>query len=133
MSQIGVSFTPSGGSPVYSFTFDNFGDNSLPRAYQSTASFSQSANGTSILGGPAYRQKYLWVISSLITTVEAAQIDEMFQAWDTDRASGLAAAVGVTDTTFGTTVNASAIISTPPTYSRMGPVFTMVTFGLTEV
>ncbi len=133
MSQIGVSFTPSGGTPVYSFTFDNFGDNSLPRTYQSTASFSQSANGTTILGGPAFRQKYLWVISSLITTVKAAEIDEMFQAWDTDRANGLPAAVGVTDTTFGPVVNANARISTPPTYSRMSPVLTMVTFGLTEV
>ena len=133
MSQIGVSFTPSGGSPVYSFTFDNFGDNSLPRAYQSTASFSESANGTSIISGPAYRQKYIWVFSSIITTEKAAQFDVMFQAWDSDRAAGLPAALGVTDETFGATVNTSAIISTPPSYVRMGPRLTMVAFALTEV
>jgi hypothetical protein len=133
MSQIGVSFTPSGGSPVYSFVFDNFGDNAMPRSYQSEASFSQSANGTTILDGPAYRQKYLWVISSLVPTAQAVQIDEMFQAWDTDRSSGLPVACGIIDETFGATVSSSAVFSTPPTYVRMGPKFTMVSFGLTEV
>ena len=133
MSEIGVSFTPSGGSPVYNFTFDNFGDSSLPRAYQSTASFSESANGTSIISGPAYRQKYIWVFSSIIATEKAAQFDMMFQAWDSDRAAGLPAALGVTDETFGATVNTSAIISTPPSYVRMGPRLTMVAFALTEV
>ena len=133
MSQIGVSFTPSGGSPVYSFTFDNFGDNALPRSYQATASFSQSANGAAILSGPAYRQKYIWVISSIIKTTEASQFDVMFQAWDTDRSQGLAAACGVIDQTFGATVTTSTIFSTPPTYVRMGPQFTMVSFALTEV
>lgn len=133
MSQIGVSFTPSGGSPVYSFVFDNFGDNALPRTYQSTASFSTSANGTSIISGPAYRQKYIWAFSSIITKEEAAQFDAMFQAWDSDRAAGLPAALGVTDETFGATVSTSAIVSTPPSYVRMGPRLTMVAFALTEV
>ena len=133
MSQIGVSFTPSGGSPVYSFVFNNFGDNALPRSYQSEASFSQSANGTTILDGPAYRQKYIWVLSSIIPTSEAVQLDAMFQAWDTDRSNGLPVACGVTDETFGSTVTTSAVFSTPPTYVRMGPQFTMVAFGLTEV
>ena len=132
MSQIGVSYTPSGGSPVYSFVFDNFGDNALPRAYQATASFDQSANGTSILAGPAYRQKYIWVISSIIETPAAAQFDVMFQSWDTDRSQGLPAACGVIDETFGASISASAIFSTPPTYVRMGPRFTMVSFALTE-
>jgi hypothetical protein len=133
MSQIGVSFTPSGGSPVYSFVFDNFGDNALPRSYQSEASFSQSANGTTILDGPSYRQKYIWVFSSIIPTTQAVQVDQMFQAWDSDRSAGLPVACGVTDETFGATVTTSAVFSTPPTYVRMGPKFTMVAFGLTEV
>lgn len=133
MSQIGVSFTPSGGSPVYNFIFDNFGDNALPRSYQGTAAFSSSANGTSIISGPAYRQKYIWALSSIIPTPKAAEIDAMFQAWDTDRAAGLPAALGITDQTFGPEISTSAIISTPPTYVRMGPQLTMVAFALTEV
>lgn len=133
MSQIGVSYTPSGGSPVYSFVFDNFGDNSLPRTYQGSAGFEQSANGTSIINGPAFRQKYLWAISSIVTAAQAASFDEMFQSWDTDRAAGLPAVVGVTDNTFGPSVSTSAVISTPPSYSRMGPQFMLVSFALAEV
>lgn len=133
MSQIGVSYTPSGGTPVYSFTFENFTDNALPRTYQSNASFSQSANGTSIISGPAYRQKYIWAISALVPTSEATSFDAMFQAWDTDRSNGLAAACGVADETFGSTVSSSAVFSTPPSYIRMGPGFTMIAFGLVEV
>ena len=133
MSQIGVSYTPSGGSPVYSFVFTNFGDNSLPRSYQGNTSFTQSANGASIIGGPAFRQKYVWVISSIVAKEEAASFDEMFQAWDTDRSTGLPVAVGVTDETFGSTVTTSAVITTPPTYNRMGPKLMLVSFALTEV
>ncbi len=133
MSQIGVSFTPSGGSPVYSFVFDNFGDNALPRNYQSEATFSQSANGTTILDGPSYRQKYIWAFSSIIPTAQAVQVDAMFQAWDTDRSAGLPVACGITDETFGAVVTTNVVFSTPPTYVRMGPQFTMVAFGLTEV
>ena len=133
MSQIGVSYTPSGGSPVYSFVFDNFGDTVLPRNYQSSASFSQSASGSSIISGPAFRQKYLWVISSVIDESQAVSFDEMFHSWDADRSSGLSVALGVVDTTFGATVDSSAIITTPPTYVRMGPRFMLVSFSLTEV
>jgi len=133
MSQIGVSFTPDAGSPVYSFTFSEFSGAELPRTYQGNTTFSQSASGTSIITGAPYRQKYIWAISGPMTTAQAASFDAMFQAWDVDRSNGLAAAVGVTDETFGTTVNTSAVISTPPTYSRMSPTHTMVSFGLTEI
>lgn len=133
MSQIGISFTPDAGSPVYNFLFSEFSGADLPRTYQSTAQFSQSANGTSILTGAPFRQKYIWAVSSPMPTAEAANFDAMFKAWDADRANGLAAAVGVIDETFGTTVNTSAIFSTPPTYTRMSPAYMMVAFGLTEV
>ena len=132
MSQIGVSYTPSSGSPVYNFVIDNFDSTDLPRSYSNDAAFNKSANGTSIFSGPAYRQKYVWAFSTMMTTVKAAEFDEMFQAWDTDRSGGLAAAVGITDETFGATVNTSAIFSTAPQYTRMGPVYTLVSFGLTE-
>lgn len=133
MSQIGVSFTPNAGSPVYSFTFSEFSGAELPRTYQSSAAFNQSANGTSIITGAPFRQKYIWAISSPMTTADAASFDAMFKAWDTDRAAGLPAAVGVIDQTFGAEVDTSAVISTPPSYSRMSPTHMMVAFGLTEV
>lgn len=132
MSQIGISFTPSGGSEL-SFVFNNFGGNELPRLYLSTASFAVSANGTSILGGPAYRQKYQWIMSSVVEKAEAEQIDQLFQAWDTDRAQGLPAACGIVDQTFGPEVSTNAIFVTPPSYVRYGPRLMLVSFGLEEV
>jgi hypothetical protein len=68
-----------------------------------------------------------------VTKEEAALFDQMFQAWDTDRSNGIAAAVGITDQTFGSTVTTSAVITTPPTYNRMGPKYMLLSFGLTEV
>jgi hypothetical protein len=133
MAQIGLSFTPSGGSPVYSIVFDNFGDNAMPRTYQSSASFDSSANGASLIQGPAYKQKYMWAISSIVPNAVATNLDALFADWDQDRSAGLAAACGVTDTTFGATVNASAVFSTPPSYTYMGPQYTMVSFGLMEI
>ena len=132
MSQIGISFT-SAESTDYSFIFTNFGDTEMPRSYQSNASFSLSANGTSILGGPAYRQKYQWILSSIVEKEEAVQIDALFQAWDTDRAQGLPAACGIIDQTFGAEVSTSAVFVTPPSYNRLSPRLTLVSFGLEEV
>lgn len=133
MSQIGISYTPSGGSPVYSFVFSEFSGADLPRTYQASTTFRPSSNGTAVLTGPSFRQKYLWAISGPLTKAEAEDFDDMFRAWDQDRSNGLAAAVGIIDQTFGGEVNTSAIFSTPPSYTRMGPNYVMVSFGLTEV
>ena len=133
MSQIGVSFTPDAGSPVYNFVFNEFTSNTLPRSYLDGAAFDRSANGASILTGSPFRQKYIWAISTVVSKADAISFDAMFQAWDTDRGNGLAAAVGVADETFGTTVNTSAVFSTAPTYDRWGPQFVLLSFGLTEV
>lgn len=132
MASIGVSFTPQAGSPVYSFVFRNFGGNEMPRTYADSVGFSESANGTTILGGPAYTQKRIWAISSMIPTTEAESFDAMYRAWDADRAAGYPVACGITDDTFGATVNTSAVFSTAPTYMRAGPQYTVVSFGLTE-
>lgn len=133
MSQIGISYTPSGGTPVYNFVFSEFSGADLPRTYQSSVTFNSSSNGAAIVSGPAFRQKYLWAISSPLTAAEAADFDAMFRAWDTDRSNGLSAAVGIIDQTFGDEVNSSAVFSTAPTYTKMGPNYFMVAFGLTEV
>lgn len=129
---IGISYTDSG-SNVYNFQIDNFGDNAMPRSYMNSASFDMSANGASILGGPAYSQKYQWVISTLMDTTDAESFDAMFQAWDTDRAAGLTAACGIVDETWGPDVTTNAVFVTAPAYTYMGPKLTMVSFGLQEV
>lgn len=132
MSQIGVSYTPNGGSPVYSFLFSEFVNESLPRQYTNNASFSFSANGASIITGPSYSQKRIWAISGVLPNSEAASFDAMFRAWDSDRAAGLPVAVGIIDETFGATVSTSAVFSTAPTFSKFSHTHMVVSFGLTE-
>ena len=131
MSVLGLSYSAQGGG-VYNFVLDNFGGNEMPRSYESSASFSSSANGASILTGPAYRQKYQWVISTIMPTASAHEFDEMFVDWDTDRSAGYPVALGVNDQTFGATVTGNAVFVTPPSYTRMGPQLTLVSFGLLE-
>lgn len=133
MAQIGVSFTPNAGSPVYNIIFDNFGGTDMPRSYQEGAELGRSAMGTNILTGPAYSQKYMWAMSSIVPTSQAETFDSMFRAWDYDRAAGHPVAVGVTDTTFGASVSTSAVFSTSPTYVRLSPTHTLVSFGMMEV
>ena len=64
----------------------------MPRTYVGDISYDMSANGTNILGGAAYEQKYQWVVSTIMQTTDALSFDAMFQAWDADRANGLTAA-----------------------------------------
>ena len=131
MSRIGLSYTSQGGT-VYNFIIDNFGDRAIPRTYQSSASFSDSANGASIISGPAYKQKFQWVISTLITKTQAESFDQLFNAWDEDRANGFSAACGIIDETFGPDVNTSAVFVTPPSYVCLSPRDYLVSFGLAE-
>ena len=135
MSQIGVSYTPNAGSPVYNFTFDQFTDGTLPRSYTNSASFEQSANGASIVTGPNYSQKRIWAVSAVVTKAIGASFDDMFRAWDLDRSDGLPVAVGVVDETFGTSVTTNAVFTTAPTFAQFGksPYYIVVSFGLTEV
>ena len=132
MSQLGISYTSSGGTS-YNFVLDNFGDNAYPRSYESSADFSSSANGASILTGPAYVQKYQWVIATVMQPGDAVDFEAMFRAWDADRAQGKPVACGITDNTFGPQVDTNAVFVTPPSFTRMGPGFTMVAVGLAEV
>ena len=129
---IGISYTADEGT-AYNFQIDNFGDNAMPRSYAGSVSFEVSANGANLLGGPAYRQKYQWVISTIMQTTDARAFDVMFQAWDIDRAAGLTAACGITDQTWGPDVDTSVVFITAPSYTRLSPKLTLVSFGLREV
>ena len=128
---ISISFTASGGA-VYDVVVPYFVDTNLPRSYGETGVFSTSANGSSILTGPAFAQKFIWAISTIMEKAEAEQVDSMYRAFDADRASGLSVAVGVLDQTFGTDVSTSAVFSTAPSYEATGNKF-IVSFGLTEI
>ena len=93
---------------------------------------SQPTELLSLLAQPL-TQKYQWAVSTVMPKSDAEEFDSMFRAWDLDRAAGKAAAVGVTDETFGATVTTSAVFATMPTVVRYGPRMCLVSFGLTEV
>ena len=134
MASIGISYTSSADTPVaYNFVLDNFQDAGMPRSNMGSISFEKSASGATILGGPAYREKYQWVISTFMPTADAEQFDAMFQAWDQDRAKGLPAAYGVTDERWGPSITTSVVFMTAPSYTWAGGNVTMVSFGLGEV
>ncbi len=132
MPAIGIAYSGSAGA--FNIVITNFGGNQFPRSYQESATFSQSANGASILAGPAFKQKYQWAISTIMLKADAEILQDMFESWDKDRSAGLAAAVGIVDETGpGADVSTNAIFATPPTFTRMGPLQLMVSFGLMEV
>ena len=133
MASIGISYTPYSGSPAYSFEINNFQDAGFPRTYMSSATFDKSANGAVILGGPAYRDKYQWVISTFMETTAAQSFDDMFRAWDSDRAAGHSVACGIVDNTWGSEITTSAVFMTPPSYTYSGGNVTVVSFGLGEI
>lgn len=132
MSTIAVSFTSSAPT-VYNFVLDKFIDDTIPRSYAESTNFSFSVSGSAILTGPAYNQRYIWAISTPLVNATAASFDDMYKAWDADRANGLAVALGIIDSTFGTSVTTNAVFSTAPSYQKFGPAMTLVSFGLTEI
>ena len=134
MDGITLSYTAQhGANTVYSIALKTFGDSSVMRARQQTTSTSSSANGTTVLAGSSYAQKSLWNVVAIDTKANVLTIDEMYAAWDKDRADGLAAAVGVNDTTFGAAVVTSAVFPNSPQFTKLGENLYEASFVLTEV
>ena len=132
---ISISYDPqvqSGVSPI-TVVIDNFADNALPRSRVGNIDFSQSANGTSILSGPAVAQKFQWVISAILTKTKAESLDNLFGYWDEDRADGRAAACGIVDTTWKSSLTTSAVFITPPVFTYLNDNLITVSFGLQQV
>lgn len=127
MSTISLTYT------THNISISRFLGNTLPRTYLSQSDFSFSTRGVSLIQGPSYRQKYLWAINALLTRTQATTLDSLFRAWDQARASGQSAVVTIVDSTFGSTVNTQAIISTPPSFSMLNYNNWDVSLGLTEV
>ena len=64
---------------------------------------------------------------------DAEEFNKMFRDWDADRGNGLPVGCGVTDTTFGSQVDATVVFATPPSFTYYGTQFMLVSFGLKEV
>ncbi len=129
---IGLAYTSQAGS-TYNVVFSQFSGAEIARVYDGSAEFQRGSNGTQLLTGRAGRQKHIWAIAGPLANAKAVVLDQLFQAWDADRAAGHPAAIGITDETFGASMTTSAVISTPPSFARSGPQMMVASIGLTEV
>ena len=131
MGSLSISYT-SAAAAVHSVTVSRFSGGDLPRSYLQQAKLDFTAQGAAIMGGPVKRQRMVWATTAFLTSAEAAALDALFLACDADRASGLASAVTVTDTTGpGGSITATALFTTAPGFSQAGPEW-LASFGLTE-
>jgi len=128
---IGLAYSSGGDS--YNVVFREFTGAGFPRQYESVATFSRTAAGTTSFGGSSARQKYIWAISAFLTPEKAQELDSMFRRWDQDRSAGFSSGCGLTDETFGTTVNATVVFTTPPSFIYLSGSLIQVDFGVSEV
>jgi len=133
MSSIVLSYTTQDTSTAYSITFTQFLGNALPRQHLAQSAFNFSSRGTSIITGPSYIEKRIWTINTLLTRTQATYFETMYRQWDEDRSKGYPAALTIADSTFGSTVNTSVVISTAPTFNMINYNYWDTTLGLTEV
>jgi len=104
------------------FQFALFDDTELPGMRVAQASLEYSSFGAGYMSGPATKQKRMWAISAIIPATQRASLETLYDAWDTERATGSNDAVVTlvdgllaADTTVYNTV-----FTEPPTYSTVG-------------
>jgi hypothetical protein len=103
----------------------------------SQASLEFSQIGTAYASGPARRQRQMWSISSHIRPSKWEEIRSLYEAWDTQRATGSNLAyVTVTDELIGSAKAYKAFFTEPPALTKIAPSNNrdfIVTFVLVEV
>lgn len=133
---IGFTSQPTVANPsgvIYEITFRQFTNEQVMRTYQPQVNFERTLGGANVLSGPANVSKYIWGVSGVTDKAVGLQLDALYQAWNLDRASGIAAAVAVLDETWGNIGTRSAVFTTPPTFSYTSDLYVVASFGLTEV
>ena len=130
---IAIAYTAQTNSGSWNIVFSEFTSNDIPRTYSGEATFEYSTDGSLVLGGPAYVQKYLWTIDCIITKTAGLELDQLYREWDTDRASLLAAAVGIVDDTWGPQYTGNAVFASPPKFTYLNGNRCIASLGLQEV
>jgi len=121
---------------TYTQTLDRFSGGGAQRTYVDTATLDFSATGTAIQSGSTRSARRIWAVSLLLNKDDAFDLQDLYEAWDTERASGGTAVVSLTDqitgrnsftanTVFTEAVNIELVGNGAPLYR--------VSFSLTEV
>lgn len=114
---------------VVTLTFNNktatvsrFSDTAFPRSYMAQASLEFSQIGTAYASGPARRQRQMWSISAYVTAEEWEDIEDVYIAWDRQRAQGdNLAYVNIEDGLLGTPKTYKAFFTEPPVLTKLSP------------
>lgn len=134
MAGLAIAYTQqTGGSASWNIVFEDFTSPELPRQYENSAGFGRSSTGALIQSGPRYTQKYVWIVDCILDKENAQDLNQLYRAWDEDRATGKSVAVGITDATFGDSLSSQATFTSAPSFTYASPRKTIVSFGLTQV
>jgi len=141
----------SNASNLYQIDFRHFLDEEIPRKTLGQTNINFSVLGVPYGVGPAVTQPSIWTLNCALENKvtsfalknsasynEVRLLKELYLAWDTDRANGLAAKCVLTDglLSFGSSYVADVWFSEPPVYSLMSSYaskYINVVMGLTEV
>lgn len=132
MASIGIAYTSQAGT-TYNVVFQEFTGSAFARSYDESVTYERSTTGTNTLTGPASRQKNIWAVSAHLSHEKSKELDDLFKAWDLDRASGKAVGCGLTDRTLFDEYSTSVIISTPPSFVYLSPKRLLAAVGFTEL
>lgn len=131
---IGVTFTSVDGD-FFEVVLTNFSQ--PPRQYVGSSDLTFSLAGSAIQSGSSRPNRMTWAIASFGTREDAFTVDEMYRAWDVQRAAGRPSVVGVADQTFvrdpATPITAIAAFTAPPTFEQRSGNLWLISFGLTEI
>ena len=117
---------------------DTFRNDTFPRQVMDGSDVSFGAAGTQLISGSSRPQRLIWTISTMVRKADGWEMADLFRAWDTDRAAGMAAVIAVKDATNirpgSDPIETNAVFSANPVFAPgTGSDFTWIDFGLTEV
>lgn len=131
MSALSVGY----GTDTVSFT--NFSGDDLPRSVVDQAALNFSSLGVAYSSGSVRKQRKLWSVAAIGTLAQWNTLSSIFDAWDTERASGSGQAlVTVQDTLLGANITSYGFFTANPTLTKLAPgnnTLFIISFGITEV
>ena len=124
---------------TYTVRLERFSGGGAQRSYVDTASLNFSATGSAVQSGNTRAARRLWTVNLLVKAEDAYQLEDLYEAWDTLRATGANAIVAITDEVTvrdaGSPLTANTVFTEPVSLEVVGngnPLY-RVSFGLSEV
>jgi len=124
---------------TYTVRLERFSGGGAQRSYVDTASLNFSATGSAVQSGNTRAARRLWTVNLLVKSEDAYELEDLYEAWDTLRATGANAIVAITDEITvrdsAAPITANTVFTEPVSLEVVGngnPLY-RVSFGLSEV